>query len=83
MMIWQDRNMSKCFKVFYVKLYVHSLVDKLKWKLWIFLDSVELKKQNNTSVLFSQFSKETSGRNSEKIQQRIKSKNRTSSQEFI
>ena len=31
MMIWQDRNMSECFKVFYVKLYVHSLVDKLKW----------------------------------------------------
>jgi len=34
-MIWQDRNMSECFKVFlkvfYVKLYVHSLVDKLKW----------------------------------------------------
>jgi len=36
MMIWQDRNMSECFnvfsrvlKVFYVKLYVHSLVDKL------------------------------------------------------
>jgi len=22
--------MSECFKVFYVKLYVHSLVDKLK-----------------------------------------------------
>ena len=35
MMIWQDRNMSECFKVFlkvfYMKLYVHSLVDKLKW----------------------------------------------------
>jgi len=35
MMIWQDRNMLECFKVFekvfYVKLYVHSLVDKLKW----------------------------------------------------
>jgi len=31
MMIWQDRNMSECFKVFYVKLYVYSLVDKLKW----------------------------------------------------
>ena len=31
MMIWQDRNMSECFKVFYVKLYLHSLVDKLKW----------------------------------------------------
>ena len=31
MMTWQDRNMSECFKVFYVKLYVHSLVDKLKW----------------------------------------------------
>jgi len=31
MMIWQDRNMSECFKVFYVKLYEHSLVDKLKW----------------------------------------------------
>jgi len=35
MMIWQDRNKSKCFKsvlkVFSVKLYVHSLVDKLKW----------------------------------------------------
>ena len=31
MMIWQNRNMSECFKVFYVKLYVHSLVDKLKW----------------------------------------------------
>jgi len=30
-MIWQDRNMSECFKVFYVKLYVRSLVDKLKW----------------------------------------------------
>jgi len=37
MMILQDRNMSECFqvfssvlKVFYVKLYVHSLVDKLK-----------------------------------------------------
>jgi len=23
--------MSECFKVFYVKLYVHSLVDELKW----------------------------------------------------
>jgi len=32
-MIWQDRNMSEGFKVFYVKLYVHSLVDKLKWFL--------------------------------------------------
>ena len=31
MMIWQGRNMSECFKVFYVKFYVHSLVDKLKW----------------------------------------------------
>jgi len=31
MMIWQDRNMSECLKVFYVKLYVHLLVDKLKW----------------------------------------------------
>jgi len=31
MMIWQDRNMSECFKVFYVKLYAHSLVDELKW----------------------------------------------------
>jgi len=31
MMIWQDRNMSECFKVFYAKLHVHSLVDKLKW----------------------------------------------------
>jgi len=31
MMIWQDRNMLGCFKVFYVKLCVHSLVDKLKW----------------------------------------------------
>ena len=31
MMIWQDRNMLECFKVFYVKLYVHSLVDILKW----------------------------------------------------
>jgi len=31
MVIGQDRNMSECFKVFYVKLYVHSLVDKLKW----------------------------------------------------
>jgi len=35
MMNWQDRNMSEYFKVFlkvfYVILYVHSLVDKLKW----------------------------------------------------
>jgi len=31
MMIWQDRNMSECFKVFYMKLYVHSLVEKFKW----------------------------------------------------
>ena len=31
MMICQDRNMSECFKVFYMKLYVHSLVHKLKW----------------------------------------------------
>jgi len=31
MMIWHDRNMSESFKVFYMKLYVHSLVDKLKW----------------------------------------------------
>ena len=31
MMIWQARNMSECFKVFYVKLYVHLLVDTLKW----------------------------------------------------
>ena len=31
MMIWQDRNMSECFKVFYLKLYVHSLVNELKW----------------------------------------------------
>jgi len=23
--------MSECFKVFYVKLYVHSLVNELKW----------------------------------------------------
>jgi len=37
MMIWQDRKMSECFKVFssvlnvfYVKLYVHSLIDELK-----------------------------------------------------
>ena len=34
-MIWQDRNMSECFivflKVFYEKLYMHSLVDKFKW----------------------------------------------------
>jgi len=33
---WSDkietcRSVLKCFKVFYVKLYVHSLVDKLKW----------------------------------------------------
>jgi len=31
MVIWQDPNMSETFKVFYVKLYVQSLVDKLKW----------------------------------------------------
>jgi len=35
MMIWQDRNISEFFKmflkVFYMKLYVHSLVDKLKY----------------------------------------------------
>jgi len=37
MMVWQDRNMSECFKVFYVKLYVHSLVDKLKRKLTFYL----------------------------------------------
>ena len=24
--------MSECFKVFYVELYVHSLVDKSKWE---------------------------------------------------
>jgi len=29
-LVCKDRNMSECFKVFYVKLYVHSLVDKLK-----------------------------------------------------
>jgi len=33
---WSDRietyrSVLKCLKVFYVKLYVHSLVDKLKW----------------------------------------------------
>ena len=33
---WSDkietcRSVLKCFKVFYVKLYVYSLVDKLKW----------------------------------------------------
>ena len=33
---WNDkietcRSVLKCFKVFYVKLYVHSLVHKLKW----------------------------------------------------
>ena len=33
---WSDkietcRSVLKCFKVFYVKLYVHSLVNKLKW----------------------------------------------------
>ena len=36
---WSDkietcRNVLKCFKVFYVKLFVHSLVDKLKWRYW-------------------------------------------------
>jgi len=31
MMIWQDRNMSECFKSVLYELYVHSLVDKLKW----------------------------------------------------
>ena len=25
------RSVLKCLNVFYVKLYVHSLVDKLKW----------------------------------------------------
>ena len=33
---WSDKvetcqSVLRCFKVFYVKLYVHSLVDKLKW----------------------------------------------------
>jgi len=36
MRIWQDRNTSECFKVFYVKFYVHSLVDKLKWLQMVF-----------------------------------------------
>ena len=34
MMIWQDGNMSECFKVFksvLCKIIVHSLVDELKW----------------------------------------------------
>ena len=35
---WSDkietcRSVLKCLKVFYVKLYLHSLVDKLKWLL--------------------------------------------------
>ena len=39
---WSDkiktcRSVLKCLKVFYVKLYVHSLVDKLKWPLDILL----------------------------------------------
>ena len=32
-MIWQDRNISECFKVFYVKLYVHSLVDSINYSI--------------------------------------------------
>ena len=31
MMIWQDKKCRSVLKVFYVKLYVHSLVESLKW----------------------------------------------------
>jgi len=42
--IWQDRNMSECFKVFYVKLYVHSLVDELKEAM--FMKNLLIREEN-------------------------------------
>jgi len=44
MMIWQDWNMLECFKVFYVKLYVHLLVNELKW-LYTYLQYCREKKE--------------------------------------
>ena len=53
MMIWQYRNMSECFEVFYVKLYVHSLVDELKW-LWLSLSEGSLSQREK--VCYSRWS---------------------------
>ena len=52
---WSDkietcRSVLKCFEVFYVKLYVHSLVDKLKW-LPIFFPAMCFINNVSSSVL--------------------------------